>query len=483
MDEQTAVERALRENRPELGYKGGEGPNWGERYLANMGKHNPYTQYLQDYYYPAQKKLLDQDLNPYRNVSVGEVSRVTGVPLSDLAAPEQRMVREVMEPSEVPSYRYIPTQRMEPLAAQTHGWAGRLEPNPSADAFYRSMGVEPPQRGLEPMDTSEQVLRDVRPQIRPMFNEPVGRLEETTPPQISVRREMIDPNQPSTLAQQQLYGAGVELHTKWPRSITGSSTADKEAQRAIFQRLEGKRLSGIPLTAEEQAMWRTAGAGSGVFSRDWDPTGTKARIGEEQVGNQSDRVSILEQQLQLQRDKEKRLADQDQWMRAFRQRQLDATKDWHRRVAEASTNKDILGLMRLNELRWWHDQISAWMIAKGDVAGDAEKASALQMMDTLQRMDRGEIPDDPGLLEQLGRTLGLSKSPTYPVQPRPPLTNERGVAPPMGKGEKPAAANEPANPTAFTGAPPGKNHGDTLKDNGKAVATWDSKTKAWVPIK
>ena len=123
-------------------------------------------------------------------------------------------------------------------------------------------------------------------------------------------------------------------------------------------------------------------------------------------------------------------------MNGFRDRSLSLRRDAEARMQGSMDNKDWLGVERINEQRYWHDEIMKYMTAvdKADIHDEGIQGAAQKAMDIVQRMgERPANPEEMGFLESL-----FGARPRYQYQGRKPLTAppKKGTAGPMSRQEQ-----------------------------------------------
>lgn len=468
-------------------------------------------------------QIVPQMLNPARGMNLGQLSNISGIPAEDIASPDQ--YRTVNSPSEVPSYRYVPTMAEEPQLREVEAYGpGR----PQTGIVQRQVGVPanpqlvPPtfdidkiqrpdnfrQRNdamnqaimtMSPQELHEGAFTDmldagkfysrqanpplpneddnrvpatvsvfgdvegprptnlvneprryaVTPQVRLpgapesrldfglgdqarglREQQPVGTFQEAPRPQVSTRE--LDRNAPTDLPQQLLAQAVIKRESTWPRNYGSQGQAGTNTFNAkVRARAEGLMASDPTLTAQE-AMSRAQLELTGGTTEQIDDKTANLRT---RTDTSASRGRNLDAQTDMLPRRQAEVERHNRVMESLRRDSLSFQDRWHEQAQQALSNKDEVAWARLNEQRYWHDQMMAWAagVDKSGVLTEEQEAAGRQGLDVVRRMETREpTPDELGFLERLtGKTR-----PRYTLQPRPEI-RPQGQPPSMQRNSAP----------------------------------------------
>jgi len=387
---------------------------------------------------------LAQAQNPLRDATLGQISELTDLPVSDLAHPSQRSTIPGYQ-SEVPSHRYVPTQNDIPSLRPE-------APTPRLQAEFQD-------HTQSPMPTSG-----------------IGRIETGAYPQVPENRRYADPDQPSNLYQQQIAEAEIKRRGFQPRfnpnNVPGQGSVN----------LYNKKVSD--LTAHY----------INNFGMDPDQAGMMAAQDAQHIKSQDERQAALgniQERTSLMGTQQEHIGTSDR-ERERHNRQLEGLRNhansnqdkYHQAMIDARETGNDIAIGRLNEGRRRQDLLerSFGMLDRAGMMGDNEKEAYKEALQGLTNMTQR----DPTFEEQSAfeRFLGFAGVKPDPIRSMPTSR------PPVTRGDlsnRPNRAPERAQqgalvaPGAFDGAPPGKAAGDILSKGGKPHGRWNG--QAWEPIK
>jgi hypothetical protein len=413
---------------------------------------------------------LGQQTNPLRDTTLGQLSELTNTPADELASKNQYRTTQYSEPSAVPSYRFMPTLPGEPQMGMTPGLTGR-----DREAYMSTLSPAemdnrmdlPSYRAHMPQPTELAGPSEPIPSLR-------GRFEAQSGPPTQYSKTEVNRDAPSNLYQQSLGMSSLEREKKWPRMYgTGAATFQAKVQA----RAQGLIAAGMdPDSALHAAQLEMTGGTVEDKSAARENLRQRTDTGEARSRN-------LDAQTGMMPRRQGEIERHNQAMEGLKSQLLGMTAGWHEKMQAAQDNKDWIAIARLNESRYWHDQMMGVFgaVDKADIMDDEQKSAMKQGLGIVQQLEqRDPTPDELTLLESV-----FGQRPRYKYQGRKPLegpTSQNGVAPPMARPQS-SGATKPgqADTQPFADAPPGKNMGDKLKVDGKAVATWDGKT--WQSMK
>lgn len=360
---------------------------------------------------------LQQRMNPSRDITLGQVANISGHDPEDIASPSQ--MQRSIEPSSVPHYRSVPTMTNGPEVQ------GPYDIRQQADVDGRE---QPVTQHYPAMGGQDQAVPQVRRQASnltlpggptsPGFDKPISTLqEEEGAPQRITR---IDTDAPADRFQQMLATSSLERETKWPRGMGGGGAGTLQAKiQALVQ-------SGIP--EDEARQYAVLGSTAGDKTEN-----IKAR-----TRASGSRADNLDMNTDLSPQKFEEQQRQNSWAHDYKNRQLNLMQERHREGAERGQQSNELGWARLNNRRWYEDNLLA-------IYGDVNKAGrfAPEESDALHRgmgflqtmKERDLTPDEETMWGGVKKFLHIAEPPHYTWQPRPPLTPPtKGTAAPMSRG-------------------------------------------------
>jgi hypothetical protein len=137
-------------------------------------------------------------------------------------------------------------------------------------------------------------------------------------------------------------------------------------------------------------------------------------------------------------------------MEALRKQQLDISRKAQERMQQAQDQKDWVAVERLNEQRYWHDQLmlAFGAVDKADLFPDEQQDAFAKGMGIIDQLGERPISDEEK--SWFRGQFGIAERPRYSYTPRKPLPSGA----PNTMQRKPKA---PAGSTKPTGAGDGGN--------------------------
>lgn len=434
-------------------------------------------------------RYVDQDMSPYRDMTLGQLGTLSGIPPGEIA--EKNQYRSVEAPSSVPSYKYMEPVN-EPLTVRQQMYGPPrtyFEQGPGApitDPYYKDTphlaaamqeqgkgqieGPRPSRTYTEEMPTGEVQEPSTGPSLRQgnRFADLVGTPFSASPgqgsglmgqmPSLSDPRSQsapmqtssgggfqasqgqplshseVDPEAKLSLGQQQLAGAYVKREGTWPRNYgsMGTSGSNTLLTKIRERRLAYEALGKTPEEAETLARLDvTGGQEEDILAKRENLT---ARTGA------SEATADLRRGQTGMLDKNYRLAlRRQQALENYRNQSLSLRRSMEERMQGAQDSKDWVAVERLNEQRYWHDQLMQWagMVDKSGDMTDEESEALKKGLGIIQGLEQRPItPDEESWFRKF---FGMEQRPRYKYTPREPVKAPSGGAKPMTRTQKKAS--------------------------------------------
>ena len=356
-------------------------------------------------------------------------------------------------------------QGMNPLRDMSLGQISQLsELSPMELAHPSQMEARPGYQSEVPQSRYVPTLNET-PQVRNvpgMSATGMGQMEMGPGPQVQPYKT-VDAGQPSTLSQQMVAQQAMERLGRWPTGMSGvRNFNNKSAQRS--QAMDTLRTDpNNPLALSIMQM-----TGGTENERDSIVDTRDART--KRFGDVTDQG-------------QQRIDETGRHNLMLEQGQAEArrfAREYHQQQKFARDKGDRMAQERLDfAYEKHHDILDRFDAANKNGTLTPEMADDLRkgLTSTSGFMTRDPSEDEISLFERLGIKLGIHDKPRSRLEtaPRNPPSARRAA------GASPEAGAPPTADGAFTGAPSGKAVGDTLKEDGNAVARWDG--KAWQRMK
>lgn len=244
-----------------------------------------------------------------------------------------------------------------------------------------------------------------------------GRFDQVPSQPINYSVREVDTGAPASLWQQGIAASNIKREAVWPRNYGYSGSGGANTLAAKAQMNFDGYMAMHPEADPVQVMgWAKLAAATGEPMPDTKKaTNLDARTRASQSRGALDDVRADEAP-----QRRKEIERHNKMMEQLRRQQLDLQKSHQERMQKAQDNKDWVAVERLNEQRYWHDQLmlAFGAIDKPDMFTDEQQEAFAQGMGII-----GQLGDRPATETELGflEKLTGNQRPRYKYEPRKPL--------------------------------------------------------------
>jgi hypothetical protein len=256
----------------------------------------------------------------------------------------------------------------------------------------------------------------------------------------------VNPDAPANLWQQGIGASLIKREAVWPRNYGASGSSGANTFNAKVAATAHGYRQLHPEVSEEEAL---ALAQVSVATGEPMPQTLKAGNLKARTGASDSRAGLDDERRDNIKPHQAEIERHNKMMESLRKQQLEISRKAQERMQHAQDNKDWVAVERLNEQRYWHDQLmlAFGAIDKPDMFSDEQQKAFSDAMGIVERLGERPITDDEK--SWFRSQFGIAERPRYKYEPRKPLPsgapNTMQRKPKAGDSTKPTDAGASGN--------------------------------------